>query len=98
PYIDEAKALELGVRKVDMHTLLQSSDFISINCPLTPETKNMIDERELMLVKASAFIINTARGGIVNETALIKALSNNRIAGYATDVYEDEPGAPNHPF
>ena len=98
PYIDEAKASELGVRKVDMQTLLQSSDFISINCPLTPETKNMIDEKELMQVKESAFIINTARGGIINERALIEALLNNKIAGYATDVFENEPVTSDHPF
>lgn len=98
PYINEAKAWELGVKKVELPTLLSESDFISINCPLTPETKNLLNEKELALVKESAFIINTARGGIVNEEALIKTLSNNKIAGYATDVFETEPAVKDHPF
>lgn len=98
PYIDDAKAKELGVKKTDLHSLLQNADFISVNCPLTPETKNLVADKELALVKDSAFIINTARGGIINEGALIKALSNKKIAGYATDVFEKEPAVSDHPF
>ncbi|MBX2924822.1 MAG: hypothetical protein KF746_21660 [Chitinophagaceae bacterium] len=98
PYIDDVKAKELGVKKTDLHTLLQHADFISVNCPLTPETKNLVAEKELALVKDSAYIINTARGGIIHEEALIKALLNKKIAGYATDVFEHEPAVPDHPF
>lgn len=98
PYITEAKATELGVQKTDLQTLLQNADFISINCPLTPETKNLLGENELSLIKETAFIINTARGGIVNEQALIKALADKKIAGYATDVFETEPVLADHPF
>lgn len=96
PYINKEKAL--GVKKVNLDTLLQQADFISVNCPLTPETKNLIGEKELALVKDSAFIINTARGGIINEHALLNALTNKKIAGYATDVFEHEPVIANHPF
>ncbi len=98
PYITDAKAIELGVIKTDLQALLRSSDFISVNCPLTPQTKDLIGEKELALVKSTAHIINTARGGIINERALIEALTNNKIAGYATDVFEREPAMNNHPF
>lgn len=98
PYIDEERAAQLGVQKTDLPTLLQQSDFISVNCPLTPETKNLIDAKELSLVKESAFIINTARGGIINENALIRVLREGKIAGYATDVFEIEPAIQDHPF
>jgi len=98
PYISDEKAAELKVTKVDLSTLLKSADFISVNCPLTPETKNLVGEKELALVKETAFIINTARGGIINEQALIDALKNKRFAGYATDVFEQEPAIENHPF
>ncbi|MFT3748051.1 MAG: NAD(P)-dependent oxidoreductase [Agriterribacter sp.] len=98
PYISEEKAVALGVKKADLQTLLQNADFISVNCPLTPETKNLVDEEELALVKESAFIINTARGGIINEQALINTLTNKKIAGYATDVFEKEPVIESHPF
>lgn len=98
PYITDAKAEELGVKKVPLNILLQNADFISVNCPLTPETKNLIDKPQLDLVKNSAFIINTARGGIINEQALIETLTAGKIAGYATDVFEQEPAPADHPF
>ncbi len=98
PYIDDEKAKQLGVQKTDLKTLLQQSDLISVSCPLTAETRNLIGEKELDLVKETAFIINTARGGIINEPALIKALSKRKIAGYATDVFENEPAGKDHPF
>ncbi|MCX7995726.1 MAG: D-glycerate dehydrogenase [candidate division WOR-3 bacterium] len=71
--------------------LLKNSDYITIHTPLTPETYHLIDEKELSMMKKTAFLINTARGPIVNEKALVKALKNNRIAGCALDVFEFEP-------
>ena len=71
--------------------LLKKSDFVVVACPLTPLTNNMIGRRELSSMKTSAFIINIARGEIINETALIKALKNKTIAGAALDVFEKEP-------
>lgn len=98
PYADNSSALELGIELTDLDTLLQSSDYISINCPLTDQTRNLIGKHELTLVKKNAFIINTARGGIVDELALAELLHANAFAGYATDVFADEPPAPDNPL
>ncbi len=98
PYIDKSRANALGFELVDLSTLMAQSDFISINCPLTDETRNLISDRELSLVKKEAFIINTARGGIINEAALIKILQAKSIAGYATDVFANEPPADDEPL
>jgi len=98
PYADKARAGSIGVNLVDLDHLMKHSDFISINCPLTDETRNLIGEHELSLLKKETYIINTARGGIINEDALIKALVNNSIAGYATDVFATEPPPGDHPL
>ena len=98
PYVDKLKANQQEVQMVDLNTLLQTSDFIIITCPLTAETRNLIGENELSMLKETAFIINTARGGIINEEALIETLSKKKIAGYATDVFENEPADKDHPF
>ena len=71
--------------------LLKNSDFVVVACPLTPITIGMIDKRELSTMKSSAIIINIARGNIINEAALIKALQIKTIAGAALDVFEEEP-------
>ncbi len=98
PYAEEDRAKGFGVQLVDLEFLMQNSDFISINCPLTNETRNLISEHELSLVRKEAFIINTARGGIINEEALIKVLTNDLIAGYATDVFANEPPVEDNPL
>ena len=98
PYLSDQKAKEYGVSLVDLDYLMQNADFISVNCPLTDETRNLIAEHELSLVKKEAFIINTARGGIINEEAILNVLENNLIAGYASDVFENEPPAANDPL
>jgi len=78
--------------------VLASSDFVSLHCPLTPNTKNLIDSRALGLMKPTAFLINTARGALVDETALINALSGKRLAGAALDVISREPPIEDHPI
>ncbi|PVZ70290.1 D-2-hydroxyacid dehydrogenase [Pelagibaculum spongiae] len=78
--------------------LLVEADVLSIHCPLTANTENLIDTAQLAQMKPSAFIINTARGGIINETALAKALINRTIAGAATDVLSQEPPTPDNPL
>ena len=83
---------------VDLKTLLRESDFVSINCPLTDETRGMIGEDELRLMRKSAVLINTARGGIVREDALYRALKEGWIAGAGIDVFEREPLTIKHPF
>jgi glyoxylate reductase len=74
-----------------MDEVLRESDFVSLHVPLNPETTHLIGERELGLMKPTAFLINTSRGPVVDEKALVVALSENQIAGAGLDVYEDEP-------
>jgi phosphoglycerate dehydrogenase-like enzyme len=83
--------LENGLTEVDKETLFKIADVVTIHTPLTPDTKSMVNEMSLSLMKPNAFIINTARGGIINEDDLKEALLNNKIAGAAIDVYENEP-------
>lgn len=82
---------EYGLEYTDLDTLLQKSDFVSLHCPLTPETKYLIRERELNMMKPTAVLINTARGPVVDEEALVKALRNGTIYAAGLDVFEDEP-------
>ena len=91
PYKDADTMKEKGVRKVELEELLQQADCISIHCPLNDETKHMIDKAQFAKMKDSAILINTARGGIVSETALEKALREHRIAGAGVDVFEADP-------
>ncbi len=80
-----------GAEYVSFEALLKDSDFVTIHVPLNPGTHHLIDERALSLMKPSAYLVNTARGPIVDEQALVTALQNRRIAGAALDVYENEP-------
>lgn len=80
-----------AVRFVDKHTLLEESDVVSLHCPLTPETRNFIDEAALARMKPSAFLLNASRGPVVDEHALARALTSGRIAGAAVDVLDQEP-------
>ena len=82
---------EYNAKFVSLETILKESDFISIHVPLLPETHHLIDEKELKMMKKSAYLINTSRGPIINEEALVKALQENWIRGAALDVYEHEP-------
>ena len=81
----------LKAQYVDMNTLLGTSDFVSLHVPLTEETKHLIDAQALRSMKPTAYVINTARGAIVDEKALLEALTEKRIAGAGLDVYEQEP-------
>jgi glyoxylate reductase len=89
--ISESEERELGLDYVALDRLLAESDFVSIHAPLKPETHHLIGARELALMKPTAFLINTARGPIVDEEALVRALADRRIAGAGLDVYEHEP-------
>jgi phosphoglycerate dehydrogenase-like enzyme len=82
---------ELALRKGPLHDLLAVSDVVTIHVPLMPGTRHMIDAAELKKMKRTALFINTARGGLVNETALCNALLDGAIAGAALDVFEQEP-------
>jgi len=98
PYIPESHVTSLGGRCVGLNELLPESDFVTIHCPLTEETKGMIGEKDLSLMKPSAYLINTARGGIVDEEALYRILLRKGIAGAALDVMGDEPPPADHPL
>src|SRR5207237_421941 len=82
---------ELGLSWTPLDDLLRQSDFVSLHARLTPETRHLIGERELELMKRSAYLINTARGPLVDEQALVSALKARRIAGAGLDVFEHEP-------
>ncbi|MEM2075504.1 MAG: glyoxylate reductase [Zestosphaera sp.] len=89
---------ELGVTYTDLDTLLRESDVVTLHVPLTPQTRYLIGEGGLRLMKRSAVLINTSRGGVIDTQALIKALNEGWIAGAGLDVYEEEPLPPNHPL
>lgn len=82
---------ELGIKYRELSDLLKEADFVSLHVPLIPETEHLIGERELKSMKKTAYLINTARGPILDEKALVAALKNDEIAGAGLDVYEDEP-------
>ena len=91
PFVNEETATNHGVRLVSLEELLIQSDFVSIHCPLTDKTRGLLGTRELALMKPDAYLLNTARGGIVDEEALYEALRNRRIAGAAVDCFAQEP-------
>lgn len=84
--------------RLALDDLLARADIVTLHCPLTPDTQNLIDSRTLALMKPSAFLVNTARGGLVDENALIKALEEKRLAGAALDVLSREPPPADHPI
>ena len=95
PYLAEPPT---GCEMVDLDTLMRTSDFITIHARLTPQSHHLIGARELGLVKPTAFLVNTARGGLIDEEALVEALRTERLAGAGLDVFEHEPLPPDHPL
>jgi phosphoglycerate dehydrogenase-like enzyme len=99
PYVDPARVPKrLRTELVPLDDLLAQSDFVCVTCPLTPETRHLLDERRLGLLKPSAFLINIARGPIVDQDALVRVLTERRIAGAALDVFDPEPLPSGHPL
>jgi D-3-phosphoglycerate dehydrogenase / 2-oxoglutarate reductase len=98
PYLDADVVRARGAAKVELDELLRRSDFVSINCPLTPESHNLMGAREYALMKPTAYFITTARGSIHDEEALEKALRDKTIAGAGLDVWEKEPPPAQHPL
>jgi D-3-phosphoglycerate dehydrogenase len=98
PYVLRPVMESRGVKPVDFDTLLRESDFVSIHTPLTSETSNMFGYEQFKKMKRTAYFINTARGGCVDQPGLIKALKEGLIAGAGIDVTVDEPIAPENPL
>jgi D-3-phosphoglycerate dehydrogenase len=98
PFMKPEAAAGLGVEIVDLETLLHRSDFVSLHCPLTPETRGLIGERELSWLKPTAYFINASRGPIVDQGALYRVLKDHKIRGAALDVFEKEPIADDDPL
>jgi len=91
PHVNKTLEKELAAQKASLETILKKADYISIHVPLTPYTKHLIGKKELDLMKPTAYLINTSRGAVVHEAALVKALEEKNIAGAGLDVFEKEP-------
>ena len=96
--IDNTFIKETGIRMTTLDKLLQNSDFVTLNCNLTSSNYNMLGHREFALMKTGVFIINTARGPLINEEALVQALHDGKVAGAALDVFNEEPFPPDSPL
>lgn len=90
--------LEAGIQHVDLESLLRSSDVVSLHCPLTPQTRGLMNAERLSWMKPSAYLLNTARGGLLDEAALVEALNSGRLAGAGLDVLSTEPPPADHPL
>jgi phosphoglycerate dehydrogenase-like enzyme len=97
-YADRRERPNLGIERHDLDDLLEASDIVSLHLPLTPETEGLIDRRALARMKPAAVLINTARGGLVEETALVEALTSGRLLAAGLDVLAEEPPPPDHPL
>lgn len=97
PYVSRDKVPDY-ITLVSLEELLQQSDVVSVHCPLSATTRYLLDEKMLRLMKPSAYLVNTARGSIVDEVALEKMLGEKKLAGAAMDVFSVEPAAPGHPL
>ena len=98
PYADKSVAKELGIELVSIEDLFRRSDVLSVSCPLTPDTRHIVNAERLALMKPTAYIINTARGPIIDQKALTEVLQARKIAGAGLDVLEAEPPDPNDPI
>jgi phosphoglycerate dehydrogenase-like enzyme len=98
PFVKHAQVADLGVDLVNLETLMRRSDFVSIHCPLMPQTRGLIGERELSWMKPTAYFINASRGPIVDQGALYRALRDHKIRGAALDVFDPEPIADDDPL
>ncbi|MFM9938058.1 MAG: phosphoglycerate dehydrogenase [Hyphomicrobiaceae bacterium] len=98
PFLSPERAMELGVQKVELDDLFRRADFITLHTPLTEKTKNIIDAAALKKMKRGVRLINCARGGLIDEKALLEALKSGHVAGAALDVFEEEPATANPLF
>lgn len=95
PFVTEERAQQMGITLADLQTVIRGGDFITVHTPLTNETRNLIDDDEFKIMKPGVRIVNCARGGIINEAALAKAVAEGKVAGAAIDVFTKEPPTGN---
>ncbi len=98
PFVTEERAKQLGIETGSVEDVVKNADFLTVHTPLTKDTKNIIDDKEFALMKKGIRIVNCARGGIINEAALLKAIEAGIVAAAAIDVYEEEPPATDNPL
>lgn len=98
PYVDPKQMLDAGVQPADKESLLRQADYVSLHTPLTDETQHMIDKHLLQVMQPRAYLINTARGLLIDEAALLEAVQSGKLAGAALDVLSAEPPQADHPF
>ena len=98
PYVDAEETAKRGAQKVDWETLMSTSDYISVHCPRSEETLGMINAAAFAMMKPTAYFVSTARGGIHDEAALVKALAGEQLAGAGLDVWWEEPTPKDHPL
>jgi len=98
PFVPDETVREYGVEPVELEKLLRESDYVSLHVPVTPNTRHLIGAEQLSMMKPTAFLINTSRGGLIDQGALIQALQDGTIAGAGLDVLEQEPPAPDDPL
>jgi len=98
PYISPSQGQEVGAKLVSLEDLLRQSDYVTLHAALTEETRHLIGGKELSVMKKTAYLINTARGGLIDESALVKALREGEIAGAGLDVFESEPPEYENPL
>ena len=98
PYLSLSKARELQVELLELNELMERSDFITVHMPLTEQTRNMINAESISRMKDGVYLINCARGGIINETDIVEAVKSGKVAGCALDVYESEPCPEDSPL
>jgi D-3-phosphoglycerate dehydrogenase len=98
PYVNEVEMQKIGVEALSFDSLLRRTDFVSLHLRLTESTRHLLGKKQFRSMKPSAYLINTSRGGVVDENSLIQALKNDWIAGAALDVLEKEPPDPQNPL
>src|SRR5262249_27661181 len=98
PYLEPEVFTSAGVRRVDFETCLAEADFLSVHLPLTPETRGLIGREALARMKPSAVLVNTSRGAVIDEAALVEALRAGRLRGAGLDVFATEPLPTDHPL
>lgn len=98
PYVDAEAIKSFGARKVELEELLKTADFVTFHLPLTAETRHLFGAERIRLLKPTAYVVNTARGGLIDQKALTQALMEGRLAGAALDVLEQEPPDPSDPL